>query len=129
MKVTTITSSNFLEMILVSFSFFSFVPILSFFSLEISQYCAISNIINIDQYTFDRKNQLTEAKITQNRYIDTGFPWKFISTLSKKEISQDSSKLKFSGELSNKEISRSVSEVNCLKKRYLRISHESEVLI
>ncbi len=121
---------SIIEMILFSISsFFSLVPIVYFFSLEISRYCAITNIINIDQYTFDRKNRLTEEKFTQNRYNDTGFSWKFLSTLSKKEISLDISKLEFSRELSKKEISWDISAVDCLEKRHLRISPENEVSV
>ncbi len=87
-----IASSNFNEMILLSFSFFSLVPILYFFSLEISQYSASSKIINIYKYTFQRKNRMHEAIFTQNRYTYTVFLLKFPCEHSKKEISRDISK-------------------------------------
>ncbi len=124
-----ITSSNFFEMILFLFSFFSFVPILYFFSLEISRYSAISKIINIYQYTFERKNRIYAAIFVQNRYIDTGFSLKFQCELSKKEIAQDISKTQFLRGLSKKEISWDISEVNFLKKRYPGIFLKPEGLV
>ncbi len=123
-----ITVGNLFEMILFSFSFFSLVPILYFFSLEISRYSAISKIINLYQYTFEGKNSMLVAISAQNRYVDTGFSLKFLCELFKKEISQDISKTQFLKELSKFEISRYISELNCLKNRYLDISLKLEGL-
>lgn len=122
--MNTISHGNFFETMLFSFSFFTFLSIFSFFSLEISQYVDISISRKIYQYTGDIKNQVHASFFTQKRYEYTHFIPNSMSELSKKEISPDISKTQFLREQSKKEISQDISAPNCLNLRYLGISQE-----